>query len=105
MNEQSGMLPPKESLTVGGNGNPLQMRGLCHVVSACYEQGMTLDELQAKVGSAVQKELSMQLQAMDPASAKVVMEFLKTIDNGLTLDYNRDIVDRDVDVITGKRTL
>ena len=88
-----------------GSNNPLQMRGLLHVITKCYEKGITLDELEFRIGTAVQKELTSQLQSLDPSSAKIVMDFLMTIDNGLTLNYNKNIVTADVDVITGTRTL
>ena len=71
--------------------NPLKMRGLMHVLSASYSEGMSLDELQMAVGTAVQQQLQQSLQTLDPATAQSVMAFLQNVDYTLTLDYNKVI--------------
>ena len=45
--EETSITPSiDEFSSVKGNGNPLQMRGLCHVIGAVYQEGMDLNELE-----------------------------------------------------------
>ncbi len=80
-----------QQLSDKASGNPLKMRGLMHVLSASYSEGMSLDELQMAVGTAVQQQLQQSLQTLDPATAQSVMAFLQNVDYTLTLDYNKVI--------------
>ena len=67
------------------------MRGLMHVLSSNYTLGMSLNDLQVAVGTAVQQQLQQSLQSLDSATAKSVMAFLQSVDYTLTLDYNKEI--------------
>jgi hypothetical protein len=69
----------------------LQMRGLNHVLSVIYTEGMPLDELQIAVATAVQQELQRSIQNLDPIAARNVMDFLQGVDYTLTQEYNKEI--------------
>ena len=69
----------------------LQMRGLNHVLSVIYTEGMPLDELQIAVATAVQQELQRSIQNLDPIVARNVMDFLQGVDYTLTQEYNKEI--------------
>ena len=88
MDNQS-ITPQISDLEVKATGNPLQMRGLMHVLSTSYSEGMSLDELQMAVGIAVQQQLQQSLQTLDPATAQSVMAFLQDVDYTLTLEHNK----------------
>lgn len=90
MDNQS-ITPQISDLEVKATGNPLQMRGLMHVLSTSYSEGMSLDELQMAVGTAVQQQLQQSLQTLDPATAQSVMSFLQDVDYTLTLEHNKEI--------------
>ena len=62
-----------------------------HVLSSNYTLGMSLNDLQVAVGTAVQQQLQQSLQSLDSATAKSVMAFLQSVDYTLTLDYNKEI--------------
>ena len=67
------------------------MRGLNHVLSVIYTEGMPLDELQIAVATAVQQELQRSIQNLDPIAARNVMDFLQGVDYTLTQEYNKEI--------------
>lgn len=67
------------------------MRGLNHVLSVIYTEGMPLDELQIAVATAVQQELQRSIQNLDPIVARNVMDFLQGVDYTLTQEYNKEI--------------
>jgi response regulator of citrate/malate metabolism len=90
MDNQS-ITPQLSDMEVKATGNPLQMRGLMHVLSSSYTEGMSLDDLQVAVGTAVQQQLQQSLQGLDPATAQSVMSFLQNVDYTLTLDYNKEV--------------
>lgn len=91
MNDQYSVTPQIDDLSVKASGNPLQMRGLNHVLSAVYTEGMSLDELQIAVSTAVQQELQRSIQALDPMAVRNVMNFLQGVDYTLTQEYNKEI--------------
>ena len=80
--------PQISDLAAKPSGNPLQMRGLMHVLSTSYSEGMSLDELQMAVANAVRQQLQQSLQTLDPATAQSFMAFLQSIDNALVEGYN-----------------
>ena len=90
MADQS-ITPQLSDLEVKASGNPLQMRGLMRVLSTSYSEGMSFDEFQIAVGTAVQQQLQQSLQTLDPATAQSVMAFLQDVDYTLTLEHNRAI--------------
>lgn len=90
MDNQS-ITPQISDLGVKNTGNPLQMKGLMKVLSTSYSEGMSLEELQIAVGTAVQQQLQQSLQTLDPATAQSVMSFLQNVDYTLTLEYNKEI--------------
>ena len=90
MDNQS-ITPQLSDMEVKASGNPLKMRGLMHVLSSSYTEGMSLDDLQMAIGTAVQQQLQQSLQGLDPATAQSVMSFLQNVDYTLTLDYNKKV--------------
>ena len=90
MDNQS-ITPQLSDMEVKATGNPLQMRGLMHVLSSSYTEGMSLDDLQVAVGTAVQQQLQQSLQGLDPATAQSVMAFLQDVDYTLVTEYNKEI--------------
>lgn len=88
---QEPITPQLSELGVKPSGNPLQMRGLMHVLSNVYTEGMSLDELQLAVGTIIQQQLTDAIQTMDPATVQTVMTFLQGVDYTLTLDNNKQI--------------
>ena len=90
MDNQS-ITPQVSDMETKASGNPLKMRGLMHVLSSSYKEGMSLDDLQVAVGTAVQQQLQQSLQGLDPATAQSVMSFLQNVDYTLTLDYNEKV--------------
>lgn len=85
------IIPQISDLPAHATGNPLQMRGLMHVLDLNYTEGMSLDELQTSVGSAIQQQLYKSLNGLDPATARAVMSFLQDVDSTLTLEYNKEV--------------
>ena len=63
------------------------MRGLNHVLSVIYTEGMPLDELQIAVATAVQQELQRSIQNLDPIAARNVMDFLQGVDLAKTIPF------------------
>ena len=90
-NNQDYQTKQMSNLSVNASGNPLQMRGLMHVLSSSYHDGITLEELQIAVGTAVQQQLQQSLQGMDQASAQTILSFLQGLDYTLTQDYNKNV--------------
>lgn len=90
MNNQS-MTPGIVDLEAKASGNFLQMRGLMHVLSSNYVEGMSLDELQMAVGTAVQQQLQQSINSLDPTTAQTVASFLQNLDYALTLEHNKEI--------------
>ncbi len=85
------MKPQMSDLSAKASGEPLQMRGLMHVLSSNYTEGMSLDELQIAVGSVIKKQIQESLQNLDASSIQVVMSFLQSVDYTLTIDNNKEI--------------
>lgn len=90
MNNQS-ITPQISDLGVNASGDPLKMEGLMHVLSKSYSEGMSLDELQVAVGTAVRQQLQQSLQNLDSATAQSVMAFLQDVDYTLATEYNKEI--------------
>ena len=91
MDSKNYITPQINDLPTKASGNPLKMRGLMHVLSSNYTEGMSLDELQMVVGTAVQQQLQQSLQSLDPTTAQTVMSFLQGVDYTLTQEYNKAI--------------
>ena len=71
--------------------NPLEMRGLMHVLNYNYKEGMPLRDLQVSVGSAIKQQLQQEIQKLDSETARTVMMFLQEIDSNLSVKYNRQL--------------
>ncbi len=84
-----GVTPQVSELGTKASGDPLQMRGLMHVISTSYKEGMSLDDLKVAVASTIQQRLQQSLQNLDPATAQTVMSFLQNVDSTLVLDNNK----------------
>ena len=81
-----------DSMPVKDSGNPLQMRGLMHVLSSVYVEGMSLNDLQIAVGTVVQQQLQQSINSLDSASVQPVMNFLQNLDYTLTLEQNKEVI-------------
>lgn len=92
--EQTPITPQMDELTVKPSGDPLQMRGLSHVIGVSYQEGMNVDYLQQKVGSAVNEQISAVLETYDPNQIETIMSFLKNVDYNLTM-LNNKVVEED----------
>jgi|GEM_PF-2408522 len=90
-NNQDYQTTQMSNLGVNASGNPLQMRGLMNVLKSSYHEGITLEELQVAVGTAIQQQLQQSLQGIDQASAQTVLSFLQGLDYTLTQDYNKTV--------------
>lgn len=90
--EETSITPSiDEFSSVKGNGNPLQMRGLCHVIGAVYQEGMDLNELEERIATVVQAQISKTLETFDQRQNETIMNFLNSVDNNLTLENNKVI--------------
>ena len=91
MDDQGYVTPQINDMPMKASGNPLQMRGLLHVMSSIYSDGMSLDDLQVSFGTVLQNELRDAIQGMDESQVQVIMSFLQKLDYKLTLDYNKTV--------------
>ncbi len=51
-------------------------------------EGMSLDDLQLAVVTAVSKQLEQSLEGLDPVIAQSVIKFLQSVDYNLSSGYN-----------------
>ena len=91
MDSQNYITKQINDLPTNASGNPLQMRGLMHVLSSTYTKGMSLDELQMAVGTAIQQQLQQSIESLDLTTAQTVMNFLQGVDYTLTKEYNKEV--------------
>lgn len=83
--------PRIEDIKVETSGNPLQLRGIMRVIANVYREGMTLDQLQTAFGEKLQGPLRDLVNNLDSDHSKVVLDFLRLLDNTLTNENNRQI--------------
>lgn len=91
MQNNEYMTPQIGELSAKASGNPLHMRGLMHVLSNVYTEGMSIDDLQMGVGLKVQEQLKRSLETLTPEQAQVVRIFLQSVDYTLTLENENKI--------------